>query len=93
MSNKVDAWFTGHGQRIEYEKIIEIINEYTRLGGILSVGTDSHINKKVCIFSSAICLHGAESLQGGRYFFKKETFNKSEFASFSKRIICRNRGI
>jgi len=87
MSNKTDGWFTGSGVSIEYEKIIEIINEYTKLGGVLSVGTDSHITKKVCIFSSAICLHGSGGHQGGRYFFKKESFKKSEFVSFSKRII------
>ena len=83
----IDNWFTGTGQKIEYQRIINIIDEYTKLGGVLSVGTDSHISKKNCTFSSAICLHGASSRQGGRYFYKKENFKKAQFASFPKRII------
>ncbi len=54
----MDRWFNGSGQIVEYETIIEVIKAHSVLQGSVYVGTDSHLVKKECIFSTAICLHG-----------------------------------
>ena len=81
------SWLTGEGKEIKFEEVMEIVGGYVDMGGAVSVGTDSFINKNGCIFTSAICLHGAKEQKGGRYFFKKKVLPKKDFLAFSKRII------
>jgi hypothetical protein len=82
----MDRWFNGSGQIVEYETIIEVIKAHSVLQGSVYVGTDSHLVKKECIFSTAICLHGAQNQNGGRYYFKKTKFKKSKFPTLLERI-------
>ena len=79
-------WRTGSGHAIVFEEIIQIIKKHSKQNGRLSVGTDSHIKKKDCIFSTAICLYGADNQLGGRYFIKRSSFKKTRFPTLIQRI-------
>ena len=79
-------WKTGSGEEITFGEIIEIIKTHSENGGLISVGTDSHIKKRDCIFSSAICLYGANNQLGGRYFIKRISFRKTKFPTLIQRI-------
>ena len=82
----MERWFNGSGQMITYEKIIENIKQHSDLNGSVYIGTDSHLVKRDCIFSTAICLHGANNQTGGKYYFKKMKFKKSKFPTLLERI-------
>lgn len=82
----MDRWFNGSGQLVDYETIISDIKSHSSLRGSVYIGTDSHLVKKECIFSTAICLHGAKNQRGGRYYFKKTRFKKSKFPTLLERI-------
>ena len=82
----MENWYTGSGQKIKFKEIIEIIKKHSEQAGRISVGTDSHIKKKNCIFSSAICLYGADNQFGGRYFIKRLAFQKTKFPTLIQRI-------
>tara|TARA_R100000005_G_C4997647_1_gene204346 strand:- start:2427 stop:2918 length:492 start_codon:yes stop_codon:yes gene_type:complete len=86
MKNKKNTWFTGSGNSVEFDEILEAVKTHSLSNGLVSIGTDSHIKKRYCIFSSAICLHKSNDGQGGRYFFKKAEFKKQKFASLLHRI-------
>ena len=79
-------WYTGGGSPIEFEEIIRITKEHSKQNGKLSVGTDSHIKKRECVFSTAICLYGANNQLGGRYFIKRNCFKKTRFPTLIQRI-------
>ena len=67
-----NTWFTGLGNSLSIEDILREIDVYTEAGGNIFIGTDSQIKADHCIFASAICLHGAPLLPGGRYFFSRK---------------------
>ena len=79
--------FCGSGEEIEYREIIEIVKQYTKNNAKVFVGTDSQVGKIECMFSTAICLHGADNQKGGRYFFKKTKFKTCKFPTVLKRIM------
>lgn len=83
----MDFWFSGAGQKIDYETIIEEIRSHSKLQGQVYVGTDSHIANSKCIYSTAICLHGAKDQVGGRYFFQRTKFKKEKFPTLMERIM------
>jgi predicted RNase H-related nuclease YkuK (DUF458 family) len=80
-------WFTGSGQQIEFDEILYIIKEHCYLNGKVYVGTDSFVKKRDCIFSSAICLYGADNQIGGRYFVQRYKLKKSSFSHLSVRML------
>ena len=80
-------WFTGTGKQIEFDDIVYQIKEHTFVNGTVYVGSDSFFKKQDCIFSTAICLYGADNQQGGRYFFKKTKTSKKQFPSLSVRML------
>jgi len=82
----LEDWYTGAGQKIKFGEIVEIIKKHSKQNGLVSVGTDSHIKKRDCIFSSAICLYGANNQLGGRYFVKRISFRKVKFPTLVQRI-------
>jgi predicted RNase H-related nuclease YkuK (DUF458 family) len=84
----MSEWFTGSGKKISFEKIIDVILEHRDNNGKISVGTDSHIKKQDCIFSLAICLYGADSQNGGRYFIKRTKINKKRYPDMLQRILA-----
>ena len=64
-------WFTGTGSVIKYEQIVGLIKEHSKNNGSVFIGTDSFLTKDTCVFSTAICLHGANGQKGGNYFIKR----------------------
>ena len=79
-------WYTGSGNTLTFEDIIEKLKNHSQKGGTVFVGTDSSVHRKKCTFSTAICLHGAEGQKGGRYFIKKSRVKAKEFPTLIQRI-------
>ena len=80
-------WNTGTKNKINYTSIILQIKEHSKQNGTVYIGTDSFFIKNKCIFSTAICLYGADNQQGGRYFYTKTRLNKNQFPELSIRMI------
>ena len=81
------TWNTGSKDIIDFNDIIEQIKKHTLLNGTIYIGTDSFFIKNKCIFSTAICLYGADKQKGGRYFYTKTSLNKNKFPELSIRMI------
>jgi predicted RNase H-related nuclease YkuK (DUF458 family) len=81
-------WFTGTGERISFEEIIDVIIQHNDNQGKISVGADSFIKKQDCIFSLAICLYGADHQNGGRYFVKRTNIDKKKYPDILQRILA-----
>ena len=81
------TWNTGSKDIIDFNDIIEQIIKHTLLNGTVYIGTDSFFIKNKCIFSTAICLYGADKQKGGRYFYTKTSLNKNKFPELSLRMI------
>jgi uncharacterized protein len=84
----MNNWFTGSGEEIIFEDIISIIKDHASKAGVVSIGVDSCVRKDKCTFSAAICLHGATNQHGGRYFFRRNEKNKSDFPALMPRIMA-----
>ena len=82
----MNKWSTGSGEEISFEEILDIIGDHAAHNGEISVGTDSFLKKKECIFSTAICLYGADNQTGGRYFVKRNKIKKSTYKTLVQRI-------
>ena len=87
MLNSTTTWNTGSKNIIDYNTIIEQIKEHSKQNGTVYIGTDSFFIKNKCIFSTAICLYGADKQKGGRYFYTKTSLNKKQFPELSIRMI------
>ena len=87
MLNSNTNWNTGSKTKVDYNTIILQIKEHSKQNGTVYIGTDSFFIKNKCIFSTAICLYGADNQQGGRYFFTKTKLNKKQFPELSIRMI------
>jgi predicted RNase H-related nuclease YkuK (DUF458 family) len=81
-------WFTGAGERYSFEEVLEIIENHNNNNGSVSVGTDSFIKQENCVFSTAICLYGADEQVGGRYFVKRLVFKRKEYDTLLQRILA-----
>tara|TARA_A100001515_G_scaffold32192_1_gene25140 strand:- start:68716 stop:69195 length:480 start_codon:yes stop_codon:yes gene_type:complete len=81
------TWNTGAGEALSFSEIVDIIKDHTEKDGQVSVGSDSFIRKQECIFSTAICLYGADGQSGGRYFIRRVTFKKKRFSTLLQRIM------
>ena len=81
------TWNTGSKDIIYFNDIIEQIKIHCNYNGTVYIGTDSFFIKNKCIFSTAICLYGADNQQGGRYFYTKTILNKKKFPELSIRMI------
>ena len=87
MLNSNTNWNTGSKTKVDYNTIILQIKEHSKHNGTVYIGTDSFFIKNNCIFSTAICLYGADNQQGGRYFYTKTKLNKKQFPELSIRMI------
>ena len=81
------TWNTGSKDIIQFNDIIEQIKIHCKYNGTVYIGTDSFFIKNKCIFSTAICLYGADKQKGGRYFYTKTSLNKNKFPELSLRMI------
>ena len=80
-------WFTGNGNEISYNDIIDIINIHIKGGGGIFIGTDSQLTGSKCVFASAICLYNKSINAGGRYFFSKTILRDKDFRGLKIRIM------
>tara|TARA_Y100000034_G_C6689475_1_gene303522 strand:+ start:69 stop:542 length:474 start_codon:yes stop_codon:yes gene_type:complete len=80
-------WITGSGTEIEFKDILDEIEKYISKGGKIFIGSDSQLCNNTCIFATAICLHGAQGSQGGRYFFKRFKDEGPQYSNLKLRII------
>ena len=83
----MNHWYTGIGKQIEFDDIIYQIKEHAYINGTVYIGTDSFFKKRECIFSTAVCLYGADNQRGGRYFFQKTRVPKKIFPNLSIRML------
>ena len=88
----MNVWFTGAGEQIAYEDIIEIIAKHTINNGKVFIGTDSFNLKTKTVFANAICLHGANNARGGRYFIRKTSVSSKNFPNFDISASSKNNG-
>ena len=79
-------WFSGSGVETNLEDILYHINKHSKHKGIVFIGCDSQIIKSQCIFSTVICLHGAEGQSGGYYFYKREKLKRKPFPTMLTRL-------
>jgi len=79
-------WNSGSGKEVEFENILEEIKKHSNDNGNIFIGCDSQIIKDRCVFSTVICLHGADNQEGGYYFFKREKREKNSFPTMLMRL-------
>tara|TARA_Y100001938_G_scaffold69943_1_gene97026 strand:+ start:410 stop:871 length:462 start_codon:yes stop_codon:yes gene_type:complete len=80
-------WFSGSGVETELELIMQHILHHNGKNGRVFIGCDSQISKDSCVFSTVICLHGADDQKGGFYFFKREKEKKKSYPTIVSRLI------
>ena len=78
-------WYTGSGNRISFEEILEIVFVHAEQNGTIYVGSDSMVQKKKCIFCTAICLLG-DTDQSNRYFIRRNRSDAKEYSTLLQRI-------
>lgn len=78
-------WYTGSGDRISFDEILEIIENHSAQDGTVYIGSDSMIQKQKCIFCTAICLLG-DTNQSNRYFIRRTKSDTKEFKTLLQRI-------
>ena len=83
----MDFWFSGSRKEIHYNDVLEEIKKHSKQKGQVYIGTDSHIANKHCVYSTAICLHGAKDQVGGKYFFQRTKFDANKFPTLMERIM------
>jgi len=85
-----EVWRTGDNKCnkvLSYSEVVQEIKGHVSRNGSIYIGTDSFIEKKRCVFATAICLHGADKQKGGNYFFRRVSFKREKFASLVQRIM------
>jgi predicted RNase H-related nuclease YkuK (DUF458 family) len=82
----MNFWYTGAGKTIKFGQILDHIKKHTNKQGVVSIGTDSNVKKNKCVFSTAICLHGATNQNGSRYFVMRNNINSNNFSTLLQRI-------
>lgn len=78
-------WFTGAGDRISFEEILEIVNDHSLSDGTVYIGSDSMLQRDKCILCTAICLLG-DTEQSNRYFVRRAKQDAKEFKTLLQRI-------
>jgi len=79
-------WFSGSGHGHDFEDIMHQIKLHSLEGGKIFIGCDSQIVRDRCIFSTVICLHGANNQKGGYYFFSREKLKRESFPTMLMRL-------
>lgn len=80
-------WFSGSGENISLQKIIEKVNNHSKNNGTIFIGCDSQITRDLCVYSTVICMHGADDQYGGYYFFKREKTNRKKYPTMILRLL------
>ncbi len=79
-------WHTGSGYEIDFKQILTQIRKHSNDNGRVFIGCDSQLIKSRCVFSTVICLHGANEQRGGYYFFNREKLIAKEFPTVLVRL-------
>jgi len=82
----MDKWYNGSGITTMFIDVVADLKNHANVNGKIYIGTDSQVVRGDCIFSTAICLHGADNQEGGRYYIRKVRFEASKFPSLLARI-------
>lgn len=80
-------WYSGSGKETTIDKIMEETSSHLRKNGSIFIGCDSQINRNSCIFSTVICMHGADLQSGGYYFFRRDDKNRTRFPTIINRLL------
>lgn len=80
-------WHTGSGSEAGVEFIMEEISSHMKMAGSIFIGCDSQITRDLCVFSTVICLHGADGQKGGYYFFRREKKKREKFPTMLNRLL------
>jgi hypothetical protein len=78
-------WCGGDGERYTSEEVINEINDYTRKGGKLYVGTDSMTHVSQSTFVCVVALHD-NAMKIARYFYKKINLKGDEYKNLQTKI-------
>tara|TARA_B100000700_G_scaffold330703_1_gene458433 strand:- start:4098 stop:4583 length:486 start_codon:yes stop_codon:yes gene_type:complete len=84
---KSNFWFDPKGNTIDIDDLIVELRAHTKDKGRIFIGTDSFMTKDICVFVTAVCLHGAENQQGGRYFLKRDRVPVGPFRLLVTRML------
>jgi len=79
-------WYSGSGIPSDLDAILNEIRMHARNNGKVFIGCDSQLRKRECIFSTVVCLHGAQNQKGGFYFFNREKVHKKAFPTMLIRL-------
>tara|TARA_B000000557_G_scaffold259467_1_gene255378 strand:+ start:10748 stop:11218 length:471 start_codon:yes stop_codon:yes gene_type:complete len=82
----MNRWFTGSGEEVSFDKLLQRVRHHVSDKGTVYVGTDSFLTKDCCTFSTAIVLHGGNNQVGGYYFFTKNKFGNNSFNTLIVRV-------
>lgn len=80
-------WFSGSGENITLQQILEKTKEHSHNNGTIFVGCDSQITRDSCVYSTVICMHGADDQHGGYYFFKREKNKRNDYPTMIMRLL------
>ena len=77
----MDRWFNGSNKYVSFEDIAVDIQNHSKNGGTVYIGTDSQIIRNQCIFSTAIVLHGANDQVGGNFYIRRQKFGSKKYST------------
>tara|TARA_B100000963_G_scaffold361384_1_gene396453 strand:- start:595 stop:1056 length:462 start_codon:yes stop_codon:yes gene_type:complete len=80
-------WFSGSGESTNLQQILEKINKHSADNGTIFVGCDSQITREWCVYSTVICMHGADDQHGGYYFFRREKNKRNDYPTMVMRLL------
>ncbi len=80
-------WFSGSGESVTLQQILEKVNKHSRKSGTIFIGCDSQVTRDLCVHSTVICMHGASDQHGGYYFFKREKNNRDKYPTMILRLL------
>ena len=80
-------WFSGSGENVTLQQILEKTKEHSANNGTIFIGCDSQITRDSCVYSTVICMHGADDQHGGYYFFKREKNKRNDYPTMIMRLL------
>ena len=80
-------WFSGSGETKTFQQILEKVKEHSLNNGTIFIGCDSQITRDLCVYSTVICMHGADDQHGGYYFFKREKNKRNDYPTMVMRLL------
>ena len=79
-------WLQPEGKIICANNVVSYLRDITDRGLTISIGSDSMLFSKYCVFSTAIAVH-SNQLQIANYFYQKEKSFDSKFKQLEVKIL------